>query len=201
MKKVQLERILQSLSPVPHPKSATEQYATPAGIAAEVAYVAHARGDLAQRSVLDLGCGNGVLAIAAKLLGASRVVGLDSDPDAIETARSNAALARVEIEWRVADVAAIREAFDTVLMNPPFGAQAPHADRPFLDAALRCGRIVYTFLNAKAEDFVRRYMESAGGAITDRLAYAFPVPRTFQFHRDEVRRMDVLLYRIEGAKG
>ncbi len=199
-KKVQLERILESLDPLPHPTPSAEQYPTPAGIAAEVAYVAHAKGDVEGRSVVDLGCGNGVLATAAKLLGAGRVVGVDSDPSALDVARRNAERAHVDVEWRLTDVQAIRETFDTVIMNPPFGSQRRHADRPFLDAALAWGRVVYTFLNAKAEAYVRHRIESASGRITDRLAYAFPIPYTFAFHREELRRIDVVLYRFEVAK-
>lgn len=42
-------------------------------------------------SVLDYGCGSGILAIAAQRFGAARVVGVDIDPQALEVARGNAA--------------------------------------------------------------------------------------------------------------
>ncbi len=45
--------------------------------------------------ILDVGTGNGVLAIAALLLGAERVVGLDIDPQACHEARHNARLNEV----------------------------------------------------------------------------------------------------------
>ena len=41
-------------------------------------------------SVLDYGCGSGILAIAAARLGAARVAGVDIDPQAVESARANA---------------------------------------------------------------------------------------------------------------
>lgn len=47
----------------------------------------HIRGG---ESVLDYGCGSGILAIAAAKLGAARVDGVDVDPQAVETASENA---------------------------------------------------------------------------------------------------------------
>ena len=52
-------------------------------------FAAAARGDIEGRAVLDLGCGPGVLSIAAALAGAGAVLGVDVDPDALETAAAN----------------------------------------------------------------------------------------------------------------
>jgi ribosomal protein L11 methyltransferase len=46
--------------------------------------------DLTGKTVVDYGCGSGVLAIAALKLGAARVLGIDNDPQAIEASRDNA---------------------------------------------------------------------------------------------------------------
>jgi len=46
--------------------------------------------DLAGKTVLDYGCGSGILAIAALLLGAERALAVDHDPQALEATRSNA---------------------------------------------------------------------------------------------------------------
>ena len=47
--------------------------------------------DLVGKTVIDYGCGSGVLAIAALKLGAAHVAGVDNDPQAIEASRDNAA--------------------------------------------------------------------------------------------------------------
>jgi len=54
-------------------------------------------------SLLDIGTGSGVVAIAAAKLGFSPVLGVDDDPAAVEAARSNAAANDVSIDVREAD--------------------------------------------------------------------------------------------------
>lgn len=49
--------------------------------------------------VLDYGCGTGILAIAAKLVGAREAVGTDIDPQAVEAAVDNARMNDVEAEF------------------------------------------------------------------------------------------------------
>ena len=75
----------------------------------------------AERRVLDLGTGSGVLALAARKLGARRIAAGDFDPDAIRTARQNEALnfPRRAVRWQVADVRQLEErgAYSLVLAN------------------------------------------------------------------------------------
>jgi ribosomal protein L11 methyltransferase len=54
----------------------------------------------AEGPFLDLGCGSGVLAIAAARLGFGPVLALDNDPAAVEATRSNAAANGVELDVR-----------------------------------------------------------------------------------------------------
>ncbi|MGX4642051.1 50S ribosomal protein L11 methyltransferase [Massilia sp. SYSU DXS3249] len=55
------------------------------------------------KSVLDYGCGSGILAMVAKKLGAADVAGVDIDPQAIESARANAERNGCEISFYVPD--------------------------------------------------------------------------------------------------
>lgn len=70
-------------------------------------------------SLLDLGTGSGILAMAASLLGAGRILALDIDPDAIEVARENLALNDMSdlVECGTAPLEALTERFDIILAN------------------------------------------------------------------------------------
>lgn len=54
-------------------------------------------------SLLDVGCGSGVLVIAAALLGHGPVIGIDTDPAAVEATAANAVANGVEVEARQRD--------------------------------------------------------------------------------------------------
>lgn len=74
-------------------------------------------------SLLDLGCGSGVLAIAAVRLGFGPVVALDDDPAAVEAARANARANGVDVQIRLADC--LREPLpDTAVAVANIGATA-----------------------------------------------------------------------------
>jgi ribosomal protein L11 methyltransferase len=71
------------------------------------------------RQVLDVGTGTGILAMAAALFGADRVVAIDNDPDAVVVARENIEKNRLEgkIAVSTTPVARIQEIFPLVCAN------------------------------------------------------------------------------------
>jgi len=68
-------------------------------------------------AVLDVGCGSGILGIAARLLGAVCVVAVDVDPVAVRVARENAAVNGVSIEASTTPVERVDGRYDLVLAN------------------------------------------------------------------------------------
>ena len=203
MKKQQLEILLQKVQGHPKPSADLEQYSTPANIAADVLWFAYAQGDIAGKKVVDLGCGTGILGIGAKLLGAEEVISLDVDEAALGVAMKNASALGVDLSLLTVDVKDFPEPADTVLMNPPFGAQKSdlHADIPFLERALATAPVTYTFHKAETEPFILRRVTELGGEATHRKAYGFPLPHSMPFHTEETKEVPVVMLRIaRGAR-
>lgn len=74
----------------------------------------------ANQSVLDYGCGSGILALVAKKLHASDVIGVDIDPQANESARFNSERNRCDVAYFLPDEFNARYAsrrFDVVVAN------------------------------------------------------------------------------------
>jgi putative methylase len=197
MKKKALEIALQRIPGIASPKPELEQYNTPAPIAADVLYTAHSLGDIVEKKVIDLGCGTGIFALGAKLLGAVEVIGLDIDERMIEAARESAADMNLEVDFRVGDVGDFDEKCDCVVQNPPFGAQNKHADRPFLEKALELADVVYSLHLTKTNDFIEKFAQSYNAQITHRLRYDFEIKHTFSFHTKEKEYFDVTMYRLQ----
>ncbi len=205
MKKKSLEMALSSVEPPESLTPSLEQYFTPASIAADILYFAYSMGDIAGKSVADLGCGSGIFSIGAVLLSAESVVGLDTDEGSLIKAAENAGcfpeaaeyLKDGRLEFVQSDVAGFGSRVDTVLMNPPFGSQKKGADRPFIEAALRNARVVYSLHNARTEEFVIKKAWEMGAEVTAMKNYKFPIPFMFKFHRKEKASIDVAMLRME----
>ena len=219
IRKLDLERFLAKVAPQPTPQARLEQYTISEQIAASMLYIAaYSNNDIVGKSVLDLGCGTGRLALGAAFLGAETVVGIDLDRIAIKTAAENALTAGLagEVQWVNGDIAAIAGGFDTVLQNPPFGVQTREADRAFLVKALEVGNSIYSlhnhpevdkrligqlkasqdFVRVAASPFLERFVAKHGGVVVAVYAMLMTIPRMFEFHTKAKHDFVIDLYVI-----
>ena len=129
------------------------------------------RGLLSGARVLDVGCGSGILAIAALKLGAGTAFGLDTDPIAVEATTANArrnTLAR-RIHTHEGSLPSGEPAFDVVLANLIAGVLVPLASA--LRAELRAGGSLLAsgiFVDREVE--VAAAFEAVGLEVTSRTA-------------------------------
>lgn len=127
------------------------------------------RGVLAGARVLDVGCGSGILAIAALKLGAATALGVDTDPIAVEAtlvnARRNALVRRIRA--RDGSLPSGEPRFDVVLANLIAGVLVPLA--PALRDELRPGgALLASGIFVDRETEVASAFESAGLGVTAR---------------------------------
>jgi len=112
--------------------------------------------DLAGRTVLDVGTGSGVLALVARALGARAVVGVDDDPDAIESARENLDLngGGAGIDLRLGDFRALSTLrADVVTANLTGGLLIRSADT-LADAVAPGGALIISGVTLEEESLV-----------------------------------------------
>ena len=192
MRRDELVRRVQSVPLPPTPSAPLEQVAAPAEAAADLLGALDRHFGLADRSVLDLGCGTGRLAIGAALLGAHPVTGVEVDASLIPIARAAARAARADVTFRVADVADWGRGADVVVMNAPFGAQRRHADRPFWDCAFSlAGTAIGAFASSASRIFIARLALDRGAQVIEVEPVPWNLPRTFPHHRAEKVRLAV----------
>ena len=206
VRKLDLELLLSQIAPHPSPNPSLEQYTIPADVAATMLLIAaYTHGGIVGKTVLDLGCGTGRLALGAAFLGAKQVVGVDIDRDAVKVAFENSVRTNLKekVQWIAGDIDVIHGNFDAVLQNPPFGVQRRKADRKFLEKALESGKVVYSLHKCPEKDkafikklkasknsiapvppsfFLERFIEKHGGKIKAVYAVIMTIPHMFSFH-------------------
>jgi len=192
---VQREELVRRIQSVPapsEPSAPLEQVATPAETAVDLLTILDRRFGLSGRSVLDLGCGTGRLAIGAALFGAHPVVGLEVDARLAPVARAAARAAGASVDFRVSDVTEWGRPADIVVMNAPFGAQRRYADRPFWDRAFALARIsIGAFASSASRTFIARLALDRGAHVIEVEPVPWNLPRTFPHHRRAKVRLAV----------
>lgn len=196
-KKKHLEMAIQKVPKHPNPKVDLEQYSTPATIAADLLWNAYSLGDIADKKVMDLGCGTGIFAIASKLLGAASAIGVDIDKNSTDLASSYCG----DVDFICSDICDLENDFDvdTIFQNPPFGSQKnakKGADLKFISKAVELSpKVLYSFHMASTEEFLISYFEKNDLEITHIFRYNFPIPKIYEFHTRESANVEVIVIR------
>lgn len=93
--------------------------------------------ELAGKSLLEVGCGSGLLSLLAAKQGAT-VLALDINPNAVETTRLNAKTNQLDIKTMTSDIFDMLppQPFDIIISNPPYFPAQPQNDAAY---AWYCG--------------------------------------------------------------
>ncbi|CAK9197160.1 hypothetical protein BDL97_11G074100 [Sphagnum fallax] len=203
MKLKQLESYLGDVVQFANPKVELEQYPTGPHIASRMLFMAESSyGDIDGKVVADLGCGCGTLGIAALLLDAAQVVGVDVDGDALLLAHENCNELEVEMELIQASLTHLPwrgPIVDTVVMNPPFGTRCKGADMEFLAAALKvAGTAVYSLHKTSTRAHIKRVAVRDFGATSAEVLceLRYNLPASYKFHKQREVDIAVDLWRF-----
>ncbi|PRQ46646.1 putative methyltransferase small domain, S-adenosyl-L-methionine-dependent methyltransferase [Rosa chinensis] len=203
MKLKQLESLLGGLQQFSNPKVELEQYPTGPHIASRMLYTAeNSFGDVCDKVVADFGCGCGTLGVAAGLLGAEHVIGIDVDPESLELASLNAEELELDIDYVQCNIKNLgwrAEVVDTIVMNPPFGTRKKGADMDFLSVALKvASQAVYSLHKTSTRDHVKRaalqQFNASSAEVICELRY--DLPQTYKFHKKREVDIAVDLWRF-----
>lgn len=194
---IQLERV----KGFDHPEERLEQYTIDAEAAADLLWMMKSENpELPSRVVLDLGCGTGILALGAAMLGAALAVGVDVDSSALEKARQSARELGVasQTDWVRARVPMVSLRADLVVQNPPFGVKRRGSDRAFLEAALQSGKIAYSvhFAALSGREYLQRFIEQHGGNLSSIIPITVKIRHTLPQHRKRLHEVRAEIYKI-----
>jgi ribosomal protein L11 methyltransferase len=113
-------------------------------------------------SLVDLGTGSGILALAAKRFGAQRVIAIDNDAQAIATARDNARMNRIDhVYFRIGDVRRWRSAHKIDIVTANLFSELLIEILPGLKRSLKHnGRMILSGVLRTQERELRRALRS-----------------------------------------
>ncbi|KAJ0449524.1 putative DNA methylase, N-6 adenine-specific, methyltransferase small domain-containing protein [Helianthus annuus] len=158
--------------------------------------------DISGKVVADFGCGCGTLSLAATLLDAEHVIGIDVDDESLEIASVNADELEVELELIQSEIKNLPwrgQIVDTVVMNPPFGTRKKGADMEFLSVALKvASQAVYSLHKTTTREHIKRaalrdYNASSAEVICE---LRYDLPKLYKFHKKKDVDIAVDLWRF-----
>lgn len=199
--KKELALILSKIISFEKPNAKLEQYQTPSELAANILWDIHLKEKFTNKKIIDLGCGTGIFGIGALLLGAKEVTFIDIDKTALDLAEKN--LRKIEGEYEIgkneficSDVFTLKITGDIVLENPPFGVQTAHADKDFLESAMRIAPIIYSIHKIESKQFIEKIAKEKGYLVKNIIFYDFELPLTQSFHNKKKHAVKVGIWEL-----
>ena len=181
---------LSKLKPHPHNSVELEQYATEGDLAAFWLLAIDQLDNLEDKSVVDLGSGNGILGLGTVFLGAKKVLLVEADEEACLISNQNSEKINQQFSAQIETIHAsigsqeleAPKQTDIVVMNPPWGRQTPRADRPFLDTSVRCANESIHLLHGRGAKHIESWAESSGWFAKKWMEVDLPMPPIYSHH-------------------
>ena len=194
---------LSKLAPHPCKDVSLEQYATEGDLASYWMLAVDELDGFEQSTVVDMGAGNGILGIGALLLGASKVIFVETDPAALEAIETNIDALEKDLQGRAelwpATVGLDElplEGVDIIVMNPPWGVQREKADRAFLEAAFGSKAASIHVLHSDKATHLEPMAREQGWWAEVVLRTEFRLPPTYAHHAQRKGKTDVKCWRF-----
>lgn len=199
-----LQWILQNVNGFDEPKEYLEQYQTSSQIAGEIMHEISLKygDDIRDMRIADLGCGTGMLGIAAAVIGCEYVTMYDIDEDAIDIPKQNVDEMdmRDKVQFVLVDVnelkewKCLRKKYDIVITNPPFGIRSEKgADVNFLKSAVNiCNGCVYSLHKMSTKDYLVKFYKRNGIKELNAFKVEYDLPKTYKFHKENNKVIDVI---------
>jgi rRNA N6-adenosine-methyltransferase METTL5 len=200
-----LEEYLQCIDTFERPKILLEQYLTPSHIASHFLFtIQNNHDDIRGKMVADVGSGTGMLTIGSSILEASLSIGFEIDGDALRIAKNNADEMEIpNIDFIQCDVLndniqKWHKAFDTVIMNPPFGTKKNAGmDVKFLKVATQLARTrVYSLHKTSTRNFIQKKASELNceGEVIAELRYN--LDSSYKFHKQKSKDIEVDVWKL-----
>ncbi|KAE9554837.1 hypothetical protein FO519_001952 [Halicephalobus sp. NKZ332] len=191
-----------------NPKLALEQYMTDRSTVVEFMQLVDRCVGIREKRVLDLGCGTGMLGIAALLCEAEHVSFVDIDPEALEVCKETVANLMEDDESIGESVFFNTSVFDFVpeetpdiiITNPPFGTKNnEHIDLKFVLAALNMideeGAIFSFHKRSTSDGLIKNVRKEMPKAHGEPLAHIkWTLPKTYSHQMLESKVIDVSVF-------
>ena len=178
-----------------------EQYSINGDLAAKWLSDLVAFGDLKKGcKVSDLGAGNGILGIGALLLGAEKVIFIESDYRACEILNNNISLLGLQNRSEVCNLHIEQSNIpildtDIIVTNPPWGRQKEKADKPFLQSILNNHKTAHILHNHRATH-ISRFFLNKGWTVEKYGEADFSLPATYNHHNRQMDKTRAGFWRV-----